>query len=61
MLLAEEITVRESRRIKAALQMARLGSIKTLWCINGLPELPILRSVFQMIRTETGMPSLSSR
>jgi DNA replication protein DnaC len=30
LLLAEEITVRESRRIKAALQMARLGSIKTL-------------------------------
>ena len=30
MLLAEEITVRESRRIKAALQMARLGTIKTL-------------------------------
>lgn len=29
-LLAEEITVRESRRIKAALQMARLGVIKTL-------------------------------
>jgi len=29
-LLAEEITVRESRRIKAALQMARLASIKTL-------------------------------
>src|SRR5262249_41782683 len=28
--LAEEITVRESRRIKAALQMARLASIKTL-------------------------------
>jgi DNA replication protein DnaC len=30
MLLAEELTVRESRRIKAALQMARLGSIRTL-------------------------------
>ncbi len=30
MLLAEEITVRESRRIKAALQMARLATIKTL-------------------------------
>jgi DNA replication protein DnaC len=30
LLLAEEITVRESRRIKAALQMARLASIKTL-------------------------------
>jgi len=30
MLLAEELTVRESRRIKAALQMARLGSIETL-------------------------------
>ena len=30
LLLAEEITVRESRRIKAALQMARLGNIKTL-------------------------------
>jgi DNA replication protein DnaC len=29
-LLAEEITSRESRRIKAALQMARLASIKTL-------------------------------
>jgi DNA replication protein DnaC len=29
-LLAEEITVRESRRIKAALQIARLASIKTL-------------------------------
>ena len=29
-LLAEEITVREGRRIKAALQMARLGTIKTL-------------------------------
>jgi len=29
-LLAEEITVRESRRIKAALQMARLGIVKTL-------------------------------
>ncbi len=29
-LLAEEITVRESRRVKAALQMARLASIKTL-------------------------------
>ena len=29
-LLAEELTVRESRRIKAALQMARLGTIKTL-------------------------------
>jgi DNA replication protein DnaC len=29
-LLAEEITVRESRRIKAALQMARLANIKTL-------------------------------
>jgi DNA replication protein DnaC len=29
-LLAEEITIRESRRIKAALQMARLASIKTL-------------------------------
>lgn len=27
---AEELTVRESRRIKAALQMARLGTIKTL-------------------------------
>jgi len=30
LLLAEEITVRESRRIKAALQMARLRNIKTL-------------------------------
>jgi DNA replication protein DnaC len=30
MLLAEELTVRESRRIKAALRMARLGTIKTL-------------------------------
>jgi len=30
MLLVEELTVRESRRIKAALQMARLGTIKTL-------------------------------
>ena len=30
MLLAEEITVREGRRIKAALQMARLATIKTL-------------------------------
>jgi DNA replication protein DnaC len=30
LLLAEEITVRESRRIKAALQMARLATIKTL-------------------------------
>ena len=30
MLLAEELTVRESRRIKAALQMARLSTIKTL-------------------------------
>jgi DNA replication protein DnaC len=30
MLLAEELTVRESRRIEAALQMARLGTIKTL-------------------------------
>jgi DNA replication protein DnaC len=29
-LLAEEITVREGRRIKAALQMARLASVKTL-------------------------------
>src|SRR6201997_4889321 len=29
-LLAEEITIRESRRVKAALQMARLASIKTL-------------------------------
>ncbi len=29
-LLAEEITVREGRRIKAALQMARLATIKTL-------------------------------
>ena len=30
MLLAEEFTVREGRRIKAALQMARLATIKTL-------------------------------
>jgi DNA replication protein DnaC len=30
LLLAEEITVRESRRVKAALQMARLATIKTL-------------------------------
>jgi len=30
MLLAEELAVRESRRIKAALQMARLTTIKTL-------------------------------
>ncbi len=30
MLLAEEITVREGRRIKAALQMARLATVKTL-------------------------------
>src|SRR5690242_15478238 len=30
LLLAEEITIRESRRIKAALQMARLAPIKTL-------------------------------
>jgi DNA replication protein DnaC len=29
-LLAEELTLRESRRIKAALQMARLSTIKTL-------------------------------
>ena len=29
-LLAEELTVREGRRIKAALQMARLATIKTL-------------------------------
>ena len=29
-LLAEEITLREGRRVKAALQMARLASIKTL-------------------------------
>jgi len=29
-LLAEEITVREGRRVKAALQMARLATIKTL-------------------------------
>ena len=30
MLLAEELTIRETRRIKAALQMARLAVIKTL-------------------------------
>src|SRR5271166_5795130 len=30
LLLAEEITIRESRRVKAALQMARLATIKTL-------------------------------
>ena len=30
MLLAEELTIRESRRIKAALQMARLTPVKTL-------------------------------
>jgi len=30
MLLAEEFTVREGRRIKAALQMARLATVKTL-------------------------------
>src|SRR5438270_5186587 len=30
LLLAEEITIRESRRIKAALQMARLATVKTL-------------------------------
>ena len=29
-LLAEELTVREGRRIKAALQMARLATIKTI-------------------------------
>ena len=29
-LLAEELTIRETRRIKAALQMARLSTIKTL-------------------------------
>ena len=29
-LLAEELTVRESRRIKAALQMARLSTVKTI-------------------------------
>ncbi len=29
-LLAEEFTVREGRRIKAALQMARLATIKTI-------------------------------
>ncbi len=29
-LLAEEVTVREGRRIKAALQMARLATVKTL-------------------------------
>jgi DNA replication protein DnaC len=29
-LLAEELTLREGRRIKAALQMARLGAVKTL-------------------------------
>ena len=29
-LLAEELTVRESRRIKAALQMARLATVKTI-------------------------------
>src|SRR6201994_1310384 len=29
-LLAEELTIRESRRVKAALQMARLTPIKTL-------------------------------
>ncbi|MFC7557211.1 IS21-like element helper ATPase IstB [Pseudoroseomonas wenyumeiae] len=29
-LLAEELTLRESRRIKAALQMARLSTVKTL-------------------------------
>ena len=29
-LLAEEVTLREGRRVKAALQMARLTSIKTL-------------------------------
>ena len=28
--MAEEITIRESRRVKAALQMARLATIKTL-------------------------------
>ena len=33
-LLAEEITVREGRRIKAALQMARLATIKTLTGVN---------------------------
>jgi len=30
MLLAEELTIREGRRIKAALQMARLATVKTL-------------------------------
>ena len=30
LLLAEEFTLRETRRIKAALQMARLATIKTL-------------------------------
>ena len=28
-LLAEEVTIRESRRVRAALQMARLATIKT--------------------------------
>jgi len=32
-----------------------------LWCINGLPELPIFRPVYQTIRTEAGMPSLVIR
>ena len=30
LLLSEEITIRESRRVKAALQMARLTPVKTL-------------------------------
>jgi hypothetical protein len=37
------------------------GVVLALWCTNGMPELPILRSVYQMIRTETGMPSLVIR
>lgn len=34
MLLAEEVTVRESRQYRATLQLARLATIKTLTGFN---------------------------
>jgi hypothetical protein len=44
MLLAEELTIRESRRIKAALQMARLNVVKTLSgfdCVSAWKKDPV--------------------
>src|SRR3954467_10737896 len=59
LLLAEEITIRESRRIKAALQMARMSAVKTLSGFDFSFQPSLDRNGIMACRARLHRPALS--